>query len=331
MKHNIRRRRLIQSAGVIGASALLGSAHTAWADNYPSAPIQLINPFAPGGSADVISRLFASKLSEVMKANIIVVNMGGAGGTIGSYRVAKSAPDGYTLLLSNVASQGVAPTLYSKLPYDAVKDFEHIAMLGSLPNVLVVGPGVKAKNFHEFIEEAKHHPDGMTFGSAGNGSSPHLSAELLKLRTGIKAQHVPFKGAGPALMAVIGGDISFQFENCSTAIPQVKNGKLRALGVTGAQRLAALPDVPTIQELGVKDFVLGSWYGLSAPAHTPKNILDLVAKATVEVLQEPGLKEKLIEIGVQPPPFPPAGYTAFISSEIERWESLIKASGATID
>jgi len=331
VKFNINRRRLVQAAGAIGATALPGFARSAWADNYPSASIRLINPFAPGGTADMLSRLFANKLSETMKTSIVVVNMGGAGGTIGSDRVAKSAPDGYTLLLSNVASQGIAPTLYSNLPYDAVKDFEHIAMFGSFPNVLVVGPGVKANDFQGFIAEAKRQPGSMTFGSAGNGSSPQLSAELLNLRTGIKARHVPFKGAGPALMAVIGGDISFQFENCVTAIPQVKSGKLRALGVTSAERVAVLPEVPTMQELGLADFVVGSWYGLSAPANTPKNATGLLAEATTNVLKDPDMQKQLSAMGVQLPPFPPSGYTGFITSEIERWRSLVKASGANID
>jgi tripartite-type tricarboxylate transporter receptor subunit TctC len=331
MAVHLQRRRLLQAGGAACLAGLLGRPGGARAASYPSMPIRLINPFAPGGSADMISRLFAQKLSEAAKASIIVVNMGGAGGTIGSDRVAKSAPDGYTLLLSNVASQAIAATLYSHLPYDALKDFEHIAMFGSFPNVLVVGPAVKANTYAEFIAEAKAHPGAMTFGSAGNGSSPQLSAELLKLRTGIQARHVPFKGAGPALMAVIGGEISFQFENASTAIPQVKGGKLRALGVTSAQRLAALPDVPTMQELGLEDFVVGSWYGVSAPAGTPQDVARIISRATVQVLKEPDMRAQLTAMGVQMPDFPPTGYRDFVAAEIARWAPLIKASGAKVD
>jgi tripartite-type tricarboxylate transporter receptor subunit TctC len=331
MAVDIHRRRLLQAAGAACAAGLLGQAAPALAANYPSGPIRLINPFAPGGSADMISRLFAQKLSEAAKASIIVVNMGGAGGTIGSDKVAKSPPDGYTLLLSNVASQAIAATLYSHLPYDPLKDFEHIAMFGSFPNVLLVGPAVKANTYAEFIAEAKAKPNSMTFGSAGNGSSPHLSAELLKLRTGIQARHVPFKGAGPSLMAVIAGEISFQFENAATAIPQVKGGKLRALGETGAQRLALLPDVPTMQELGLKDFVVGSWYGVSAPAGTPHDVTQVIADATVRVLKDPDMQAQLAALGIQAPDIPPSGYRDMVAAEIKRWAPLITASGAKLD
>jgi tripartite-type tricarboxylate transporter receptor subunit TctC len=331
MAVDLHRRRLMQAASAACATALLARTESALAENYPSAPIRFINPFAPGGSADMISRLFAQKLSEAAKANIIVVNMGGAGGTIGSDKVAKSPPDGYTLLLSNVASQAIAATLYSNLPYDPLKDFEHIAMFGSFPNVLVVGPGVKANTYAEFIAEAKAKPGSMTFGSAGNGSSPQLSAELLKLRTGIQARHVPFKGAGPALMAVIAGEINFQFENAATAIPQVKAGKLRALGVTSEKRLNLLPDVPTMQELGLKDFVVGSWYGISAPAGTPKNVTKIIADATVKVLKDPDMQAQMTNMGIQPPDIPPSGYRGFVASEIARWAPLITASGAKVD
>ena len=331
MQFNKNRRHLLRTAGAVGMAGMLSPFHAALAEDYPSGPVRLVNPFAPGGTADMISRLFSTKLSQLTKANIVVVNLGGAGGTIGSDHVAKSPPDGYALLLSNVASQAIASSLYPNLPYDPVKGFEHIAMISSLPNVLVVGPAVKANNYKDFIAEAKAHPGQMTFGSAGNGSSPHLSGELLNLRTGIKARHVPYKGAGPALMAVIGGELSFQFENCSTAIPQVKAGKLRALGVTSAKRIAALPDVPTMGELGVPDFVVGSWYGLSAPPKTPKKIVDYWAKAVATVLQDPDLLKQLTLMGAEPPAIAPSGYTAFIDSEMKRWSNLIKSSGAKVD
>jgi len=331
MHVDIKRRRLIQASGAAGAACLLGGARPARAQGYPSAPIRLINPFAPGGSADVLSRLFAARLGDALKANIVVVNMAGAGGTIGSDRVAKSEPDGYTLLLSNVASQAIAPSLYPALSYDSVKDFRHVAMFGSFPNVLVVGPAVKAGNYKDFIAEAKATPGGMTFGSAGNGSSPHLSGELFKLSTGIPAMHVPFKGAGPALVAVMGGEISFQFENCATAIAPVRSGRLRALGVTSEQRAKVLPDVPTMRELGLDDFIVGSWYGLSAPAGTPDRVVDALAEATARVLRDPEAQQQLEQMGVQLPPFPPSGYAQFTESEIRRWSGLIRASSAKLD
>jgi tripartite-type tricarboxylate transporter receptor subunit TctC len=334
MPTTMNRRRLLLAAGAAaGPAALLGAPAAAWAEAYPSKPIRFVNPFAPGGSADVMSRLFATKLGQITGGTLFVDNVGGAGGTIGSDKVAKSAPDGYTLLLSNVASQAIAAGLYSRLPYDPVKDFEHIALFGQFPNVLVVGPGVKANSYAEFIAEAKARAasNPMTFGSAGNGSTPHLSAELLKLRTGIQAQHVPFKGAGPALLAVIGGDISFQFENLSTAIPQIRGGKLRALGVTSAKRIPTLPGVPTIEELGVPDFVIGSWYGISAPAKTPKEAVEVMAKATSAALADPAMQAQMAEVGIEASTLKPAQYRAFIESEIKRWGALIKASGAKVD
>ncbi len=332
MTHSLRRRDLLLTAAALGAAGALGAPGAALAQSgYPNKSIRLLNPFAPGGSADVLSRLIAARLSQEMGVTVFVENQGGAGGTIGSSTVIKAAPDGYTLLLSNVASQAIAPTLYAKLPYDALNDFEHIAMLGDFPNVLVVGPAVKAANYAEFIAQAKANPGSFTFGSAGNGSTPHLSAELLKLRTGIDARHVPYRGAGPALLALMGGETSFQFENVSTAIPQIKSGRLRALGVTSAARAPSLPDVPTMQELGLADFVIGSWYGISAPPKTPPAIKQAVAKATVAVLNDPALKAQLVEMGVAPSTITPEQFRGFVAREIERWSVMVKASGARVD
>lgn len=331
MTASFTRRRLVLATGAAGAAAALGLPGAVRAQAYPAKAVRLINPFAPGGSADVLSRLVAGRLSQTLGQTVFVENVGGAGGTIGSDRVAKAAPDGYTLLLSNVASQAIAASLYAKLPYDPVASFEHIAMLGAFPNVLVVGPGVKAKNYAEFIAQAKARPGEFTFGSAGNGSTPHLSAELLKLRTGVDARHVPFKGAGPALVAVMAGDISFQFENVSTAIPQIKGGRLRALGITSASRIGALPDVPTMQEQGVSDFVIGSWYGISAPPKTPPEITQAVARATQAALAEPALAAQLVDMGVSPSTIAPAQFRDFVASEVQRWAPLVKASGARVD
>ena len=198
-------------------------------------------------------------------------------------------------------------------------------------SVLLVGPAVKADNFADFLVEAKSNPGEMTFGSAGNGSTPHLCGELLKLRTGIKARHIPFKGAGPALMALVGGQVSFQFENISAAIPQIQGGKVRALGVTSAERLEVLPDVPTIQELGIPDFVIGSWYGLSAPAGVAADAVQVLADATMTVLNDPAAQKQLAALGWHLSTLAPSAYKAFIASEIERWAPIIKASGARVD
>jgi tripartite-type tricarboxylate transporter receptor subunit TctC len=333
MNQLIRRRAVLSALGAAGVAQVMGWPAAALAESYPSRPVRFINPFAPGGSADVLSRLIATKLGQVTGTTFFVDNIGGAGGTIGSDKVAKASPDGYTMLLSNVAPLAIAPGLYSKLPYDPVKDFEHIALFGQFPNVLLVGPQVKARTFAEFLAEAKSRgaANSFTFGSAGNGSSPHLCGELLKLRAGIHAQHIPFKGAGPALLAVMSGELSFQFENISTAIPQINGGKLRALGVTGAKRSASLPDVPTMQELGLRDFVVGAWYGISAPARTPAEIVQVIAKATATALADPTLQAKLAELGVEPPPVAPGKVKAYVAAEGKRWGDLIKRSGAKLD
>ena len=327
------RRHVLSALGAAGLGKLLAWPADALAESYPSRPVRFVNPFAPGGSADVISRLMATKLGQVAGATFFVENIAGAGGTIGSDRVAKSPADGYTLLLSNVAPLAIAPGVYSKLPYDSVTDFEHIALFGQFPNVLLVGPQVKAETFAEFVAEAKSRTasNAFSFGSAGNGSSPHLSGELLKLKAGIPALHIPFKGAGPALLAVMSGELSFQFENISTAIPQIRGGKLRALGVTGATRSASLPGVPTMKELGLSDFVVGAWYGISAPANTPPEVVQAIAKTTAAALADPALQARLADLGVEPPPVAPAKFKGFVEAERQRWGDLIKRSGAKLD
>jgi tripartite-type tricarboxylate transporter receptor subunit TctC len=328
---SIQRRKFLQAIGLGSvAAAAVWPGITLAQEKYPARPIKFINPFAPGGSADSIGRLFAKELGEILGATLYVENVGGAGGTIGSDRVAKAAADGYTLLLSNVASQAIAAGLYPKLAYDPLKDFSHIAMLGALPNVLVVGPAVKANSLAELIALAKAKPGSLTFGSAGNGSTPHLCGELLNRQANIDTQHVPFKGAGPALLALMGGQTSFQFENISTAIPQIKGGKLRPLAVTSSARMPGLPDVPTVEEQGLKDFVVASWYGLSAPAGTPDEITKPLAKAVTTALANPDLRKQLVAMGVEPSSIAPARYKAFVAEEIARWRQLIKSSNAGI-
>jgi len=326
------RRRFLQTLG-LGSTAVAATGWPALSfaqDKYPSRSIKMINPFAPGGSADRLGRLFAQELTTALGATMYVENAGGAGGTIGSIRVAKSDPDGYTLLLSNVASQAIAASLYPNLAYDPLKDFSHVAMFGALPNVLVVNPAVKANNLADLIALAKAQPGQLTFGSAGNGSTPHLSAALLNSQAGIDTMHVPFKGAGPALMALIAGQTTFQFENISTAIPQIKAGKLRALAVTSATRMPSLPDVPTVEEQGMKDFVVTSWYGLSGPAGMPQDVVKRLAGAVTEVQAKPELKHKLLDMGVQPSSIAPERYREFVAQEIERWRGVIKGSNARI-
>ncbi len=325
----MQRRRTIRWLAACAAAA--AAPLPARAQAFPSRPVRLVNPFAPGGSADVVGRSVAAALSQVLGQQVIVENAAGAGGTVGSGNVARAQADGYTLLLSNVASQAIAHSLYAKVPYDSSTDFEHVGLIGAMPNVFVVNPSFPAKNVAEFLEVGRSKSRNLLFGSAGNGSTPHLSAELLKSRTGIDAQHVPYKGAGPALIALMAGETSFQFENISTAVPQVKGGKLRALAVTGSSRSPALPDVPTMEEQGLPGFVVETWYGLSAPARTPAPVVQQLNRALVSVLSETGLVTKLGELGMQVKPGTPQAYRDFVVAETKKWGDIVKASGARVD
>ncbi|WP_157792993.1 Bug family tripartite tricarboxylate transporter substrate binding protein [Bordetella genomosp. 8] len=331
MTSHLKTRRML--LGAMAMSAAFGTLKMARAANYPTHPVRFVNPFAPGGSADVLSRLMASKIGPLMGGSLFVENVSGAGGTIGSDKVAKADPDGYTLLLSNVAPLAIAPALYRNLAYDPVRDFSHVALFGQFPNVLVVGPRVQAHDFKEFIAQgkARQGKDSYYFGSAGNGSSPHLCGELLKMKTGIHAEHVPYRGAGPALVAVMAGELDFQFENISTAIPQIKSGKLRAFGVTSAKRNAALPDVPTMGELGVPEFVVGAWYGLAGPKGLPPAIHQTLAKAIAQALADKELQARLVELGVDPPEALPDKVNAFIAAEVSKWADVVKRSGTTVN
>ncbi|MGE4239202.1 Bug family tripartite tricarboxylate transporter substrate binding protein [Ramlibacter sp.] len=329
---SLSRRRLLAWAG---ATSALAAATTlpriSFAQAFPTKAVRLVNPFAPGGSADMTARLFAAKIAQFSGANLFVESVTGAGGTIGSDRVAKSAPDGYGLLLSNVASQGVAPSLYPRLPYDVMSDFEHIAFFGSFPNVLVVPSDSPVKTFAEFMAVAKKPGAMLNFGSAGNGTTTHLTSELFKARMGIAAQNIPFKGSGPAMIALLGGQTNFMFENLTGALPHIQSGKLRALAMTGAKRAQLLPNVPTMQEVGVSDFVIGSWYGLSAPAKTPASVVDYFSKATTAALNDPATQKQMAEAGIEATAMTPAQYRSFVDAEIKRWNHIVKVSGAKLD
>lgn len=324
--YDVRRRELLLAAG---AGLLGGTAH---AQAFPAKPIRIVVPYSPGGSADVTARVFALKIGQALGGSVLVENVAGANGSIGSAQVARATPDGYTLLLSSVGPQGImaaSPTM--KLPYDTLHDFRHVALFGRFPNVLVAGPATKATTIQALIAESKARPGTMSFGSSGNGSTPHLSGELLKVRTGIDAQHVPYKGGGPALLAVIGGELAFTFDNLVTSVPQVRGGKLRALAVTSANRVAALPDTPTMQEAGVTDFVIESWLGLSAPARLPDSIAHALGAAVVGAWKDPATVARLAEIGLEPPTVPPAGFQDFVAGDIQRWRGVFRSSGVKIE
>ena len=304
-----------------------GSAH---AQGYPTKPIRMVVPSVAGGILDTVARTVAGKLSERLGQQVIIDNRPGAGSTIGSDIVAKSAPDGYTIAMV-ATSHAINPGVYSKLPYDTLKDFAPITHGVNLTNALVVHPSLPVNNVKELIALAKSQPGKLTFGSAGNGQSNHLSGELLKIMAGINMTHVPYKGSAPALTDVLAGNISMMFVDILSALPHVKAGKLRLLAVTGFKRSAAVPEYPTVDESGVQGFNGNSWLGLVGRAGTPKEIIAKLSAETTKILQSPEVRERFLAQGVETVGGTPEQYQAFIEAEIPRWARAAKASGAKVD
>ena len=306
------------------------SAEQALAQSWPSKPIRLVVPIPPGGPTDILGRAIGAKLGEFLGQPVIIDNRGGAGGGIGADNVAKSAPDGYSLLLGTTGTHTINPNLYSKLPYDPIKDFAPISLVVKYLNILVVNPSVPAKSVAELIALAKQKPGQVTFGSAGNGSSNHLTAEMLGTMTGTKMQHVPYKGSGPALNDVIAGQINFMFDQYSTVGPNIKAGKLRAIGIATKQRHRLLPDVPTIGET-IPGFEVSPWYGLFAPAGTPRDVVNRLNAELTKVMNSPDIHERMTTLGWDPVTNTPEEFTAQIKSELAIWADVVKKSGAKVD
>ena len=300
------------------------------AQAYPSKPVRLVVPFPPGGPTDILGRAIGAKLGDLLGQPVIIDNRGGAGGGIGADNIAKSAPDGYSLLLGTTGTHTINPNLYSKLPYDPIKDFVPISLVVKYLNILVVNPSVPAKSVAELIALARQKPGEITFGSAGNGSSNHLTGEMLATMTGVKMQHIPYKGSGPALNDVIAGQITFMFDQYSTVGPNIKAGKLRAIGIATKQRHPLLPDVPTIAET-IPGFEVSPWYGLFAPAGTPRPIIDRLNADLVKVMNSPEIHERMTALGWDPVTSTPEQFAAQIKSELAIWAEVVKKSGARID
>ena len=301
------------------------------AQNYPARPLRLIVPTAPGGGTDFTGRLVAAKLSETMGQQVVVENRGGGGGSVGADNAAKATADGYTLLLGSIATHAVNPALYKKLPYDHLKDFAPVSLIGTVPNALVVHPSVPVKSMQEFITYAKANPGKINYGSSGVGSPPHLSMELLRSITGINLVHVPYKGAGPALADLLGGQVQAMCTSLAGLINFVKSGRVRALGVTTAKRNPQLPDVPTIVESGVPGYDVTIWYAVFAPVATPKAIVDKLNAEMVKALNSSEMKERMALQGMDPAPSTPAELTAFVKAESAKWAKVAKDSGATAE
>ncbi|QOT78739.1 Bug family tripartite tricarboxylate transporter substrate binding protein [Cupriavidus basilensis] len=301
------------------------------ADTYPSRPIRMVVPFAAGGNTDIVARLIGRDLQKALGQPVVVENRPGASGNIGADIVAKSAPDGYTFLMGTVGTNAINASFYRKMPYDTAKDFTAVAMVASVPNILVVNPAVPAKNVKELTQFVKSENGKATFASSGAGSSIHLSGELYKVMTGTQMVHVPYKGSALAVTDLMGGQVQIMFDNAPTSLPFVKSGKLKALAVTGTQRMSALPDVPTMEEAGLPGFVTGSWFGLFAPAGTPREIVSKVSDAVMAAMRRPEFREQLVHAGAEPDPKPAAEFQVFALAEKARWEKVVKAAGVSVN
>jgi tripartite-type tricarboxylate transporter receptor subunit TctC len=300
---------------------------TAEAQSYPSGPLRLVIPFPPGGGTDIMGRAFAQKLSEAWGQPVVVDNRGGANGTIGAAFVAKAPPDGHTLLIVP-SGFAVNPSIY-KLPFDAHKDLTPVSQLASGPLVLISHHSFPPKNVKQLIAFLKAHPNEINYGSSGNGSPPHLATELLKLMTGTKMQHIAYKGAGPAAVALMSGEIPIYFMSALQSVPHVKSGRVRGMGVTGEKRFDPLPELPTIAEAGVSGYSYTNWYGLLAPGGTPKAMLDKLHAATVRILNEPELKQRLAGEGATVVGSTPDQFALFLQHEMEQAARIVKTSGMT--
>ncbi len=301
-------------------------AGTTWvaAQEYPSKPVRLIVPFAPGGGNDIVARAIAQQLSASLGRQFVVDNRAGAGGVVGAELAAKSPPDGYTLFLGGVGSHAVNPNLHARLPYDPVKDFAAIALIASAPSVLVVHPSVPARSIEEFTALARANPGKLNFASNGNGSSAQLAAVLYESMAGVRMVHVPYKGLAPALADLLSGEVQLMFSSMVAIVPHIRTGRLRALAVTGKKRSPLLPEVPTLDESGLRGYQAGSWYGVLAPAGTPLQIVTKLNAEIVQALQQPEIRERLAAEGAEPVGGTPAEFAAHIEAELARVRKILR-------
>ncbi|MCC7425631.1 MAG: tripartite tricarboxylate transporter substrate binding protein [Alphaproteobacteria bacterium] len=327
MRSALNRRQVL--AGAAGMAAIgaprLARAQAPW----PSQPIRLVVPFAPGGTTDIVGRLIAQGLQDQLRQSVVVENRPGAAATVGSLAVAQAAPDGYTLIMSNIASHGIAATLYRGLRYNPLTDFTHIALVATNPSVLVVNKDYEAKTVADVVRLGRAAPDGLDYAVSGVGSSNHLLGLRFAQRVGIKLNPVPYRGAGPALQDVIAGNIKLMFDSLPSSAGHIRQGLLRALAIASETRSEQFPDIPTLQELGYSGLVSDSWFGLSGPKGLPRPMVDRLNAAIQEVLKSPALLSRYREIVAQAPSSTPEQFTDFVRREIEAWAPVVRASGAT--
>ena len=320
---------VVALAGSVAAHPAIAQEKAA-ADSYPNRPIRYIIPYAVGGGTDILGRIVAQRLSERLGQQVVVDNRPGATAIIGSEILARSAPDGYTMMTANIA-HGANPFLHKELPYDTIRDFAPVTLMAVLPNLLVVHPSVPAKSVPEFIALAKSKPGQLTYGTAGGGSANHLAMELFKVSTGTNIIHVPYKGGGPAVVDLVGGQINAIFLTVPPALQHVRAGKLRALGISSNQRSAALPDVPTVMEAGVPGFEVYEWQGIVVPAGTPKAIIDRLHRDITHVLELPDVRERISGLGAEVKAGTPAEFAQFIRRELALWAKVVKQAGLRAD
>jgi len=312
-------------------SCMAGTATAQPAPAWPVKPVRIISPFAPGGGADITARAIGQKLSPALGQQVIIDNRGGAGGMIGVELAAKSPPDGYTLVLGTIGPIAINPSLYAKMPYDAQKDLIPITLAANALNVLVVHPSLPVKNVKDMVALAKARPNDLNFGSSGPGAADHLAGELFNFMTGAKMIHVPYKGGAPAMIDLVAGNVQLIFSTVSTAVGSIQSNRVRAIAMAGNQRFELMPEIPTVAEGGLKGFEANNWYGMFAPAGTPKEITARVLDETVKALAAPDVKKRLLDSGIVATTSTPEKFAAYIDSETKKWAKVIKAANIKVE
>ncbi|MDO9402401.1 MAG: tripartite tricarboxylate transporter substrate binding protein [Polaromonas sp.] len=332
------RRKALAAAGLLAISLVAPLVQAQTQAAWPTKPVKIVVPFAPGGTTDILARAVAPELSKAFGQQFVVENRAGAGGNVGAEAVARAPNDGYTLLMGTVGTHGINKALYSKMPFDPQKDFVPVTLVAGVPNVMVVNTEKAAargiNNVADFIKYAKTNPGKLNMASSGNATSFHQAGELFKSMSGTYMIHFPFSGSGPALLSLVGGDMDVMFDNLPSSMQLIRSGKLKALAVTSAQRSAAMPDVPTIEQAGgpsLKGFEASSWFGLLAPAGTSPEIVNRIQQEVAKSLGSPAIKEKMLAQGAIPSGNTPAEFAALIDAEIRKWAQVVKASGAKVD
>lgn len=336
MNLNFRSTRRLLSGACLAVLAAASGLPVAAQGTWPAKPVRIVVPFAPGGTTDILARAVAPELSKAFGQQFVVENRAGAGGNVGADLVAKSPGDGYTLLMGTVGTHGINKSLYAKMPFDPQKDFAPVTLVAGVPNVMVMNAEKATRlginNVADFIKYAKSHPGQFSMASSGNGTSIHLAGELFKSQTGIFMTHIPYRGSGPALLDLVGGQVDVMFDNLPSAMPQIKGGKLKAFAVTSGQRSAAMPELPTVEEAGkLKGFEASSWFGLLAPAGTPPEIVNRIQQEVAKALATPAIKEKMLAQGAIPSGNTPQEFAKLIDAEIAKWAQVVKVSGAKVD